>query len=219
MKPDGAAIRDLRRRKGMKVEQLARKAGISEKTLRLIEKNQTTRPHPETVSVIAKALDVEPESLFPPPQFMVPETTTPPFGIPVVGEPTDRRISALPEDGPLLAYLILRDEKQMVLSRYRITSEQITIGRSVDNTIRLSNASVSENHAIVTFQGSSIQIRDLGSTNGTYVKDQRIRGRVHLQFGESIAIGPYLIELHSPETDPNAFPVHETGLINIKPII
>lgn len=219
MKPDGATIRDLRRRKGMKVEQLARKAGISEKTLRSIEKNQTTTPHPETVSVIAKALDVETESLFPPPQTIGPETTATPFGLPVVSEPTDRRVSPLPEDGPLLAYLILRDKKQTVLSRYRITSEQVTIGRSVDNTIKLSDASVSENHAIVTLQGSSIQIRDLGSTNGTLINDQPIKGRVQLQYGESIAIGPYLIELHSPEADPNAFPVHETGLINVKPIV
>ena len=169
--------------------------------------------------MIAKALEVKPETLFPPPQIFGPETTTLPFGVPVVREPTDRRLSSLPEDGPLLAHLILRDKRQMVLSRYRITSEQVTIGRSVDNTIWLSDASVSENHAIITFQGSSIQIRDLGSTNGTYIMDQRIQGRVRLQYGEAIAIGPYLIELYSPETDPNAFPVHETGLINVKPIV
>jgi transcriptional regulator with XRE-family HTH domain len=219
MKPDGATIRDLRRRKGMKVEQLARKAGISEKTLRLIEKNQTTTPHPETVSVIAKALNVEPESLFPPPQAIGPETTTPPFGVPVVRRPTERNSSPFPEDGPLRAHLILRDKQQMVLSRYRITSEQVTIGRSVDNTIKLADASVSENHAIITIQGSSIQIRDLGSTNGTYLKDQRIQGRVSVQYGEPVAIGPYLIELLSPEADPNAFPVHATGLIKVKPIV
>jgi transcriptional regulator with XRE-family HTH domain len=218
MKPDGATIRELRRRKGMKVEQLARKAGISEKTLRLIEKNQTTTPHPETVSLIAKALNVEPEALFPPPQAVGPDTTTPPFGVPVAGEPTEKRLSQLLEDGPLLAYLILRDKQQMVLARYRLTKEQVTIGRSVDSTIKLADASVSENHAIITIQGSSIQIRDLGSTNGTYVNGKRIQARVRLQYGESVAIGPYLIELISPEADPNAFPVYETGLFNTKRI-
>ncbi|MBN1653809.1 MAG: FHA domain-containing protein [Deltaproteobacteria bacterium] len=217
MKPDGATIRDLRLRKGLKVEQLARRAGISEKTLRLIEKNQTETPHPETVSVIAKALNVEPESLFPAPPPIGIETTISPFAVPVVDGIADRKSSLFSEAAPLLAYLILRDKQQMVLSRYRITSELVTIGRSVDNTIKLSDALVSENHAILSVSRSSIQIRDLGSTNGTCVNGQRITGRVEIRYGEPVAIGPYVIELLSPDTDPNAFPVHETGLIRAKP--
>jgi TolB-like protein len=65
-RPDGRFIRDLRRRKGMSIDQLARRAGVAEKTIRLVERDKTDNPHPETIASLAGALGLQPEELFAP---------------------------------------------------------------------------------------------------------------------------------------------------------
>jgi pSer/pThr/pTyr-binding forkhead associated (FHA) protein len=114
-----------------------------------------------------------------------------------------------------LAYLVVRDEQQRLLSRYRIVTEQVTIGRSGDSTVKLTDASVSENHAVITLSTSCLQVRDLGSTNGTYVGGHRVEGRVTVQLGDTLSIGTYHIELLAPETDTDLIAVHETGVISL----
>ncbi len=63
-KPDGSIIRDLRRKRALNQAQLARIAGISEKTLKRIEAGLTDAPQPETMAAIAGALKVSATSLF-----------------------------------------------------------------------------------------------------------------------------------------------------------
>ena len=64
-----------------------------------------------------------------------------------------------------------------------------TIGRSPGNDLVLPHPSVSGRHAQITKQpDGKFQIRDLGSTNGTFVEDQRIK-EVTLLDGNAITIG------------------------------
>jgi TolB-like protein/Tfp pilus assembly protein PilF/DNA-binding XRE family transcriptional regulator len=65
-RPNGRLIRELRQRKGLSVDQLARRAGVAEKTIWLIERDETDNPHPETIASLAGALGVQPEELFAP---------------------------------------------------------------------------------------------------------------------------------------------------------
>ncbi len=57
-KPNGHIIRDLRRKRALTQAQLARIAGVSEKTLKRIEAGLTAAPQPETLAAIAGALKV-----------------------------------------------------------------------------------------------------------------------------------------------------------------
>ena len=208
-KPSGTTIRVLRRRKGMTLEQLARRAGVSEKTLRLLERDQTDTPHPETISAIAGSLGVAPERLFEPFQsneIFIDEGT-------LIKPSKDRQPSAHSELGEPLAFIVVRDEQRRLLSRYRIVHQQTTIGRSVDNIINLSDALVSEYHAIIHLVGTHLQIRDLGSLNGIYVNGSRVNGRADIQWGDDIAIAPFHVELLSPHANPEGFPIHETDLM------
>ena len=51
-----------------------------------------------------------------------------------------------------------------------LSLREVTIGRSVENTIVIPDPTVSRKHAILTVtQDGEIVIKDLGSTNGTYV--------------------------------------------------
>lgn len=48
------------------------------------------------------------------------------------------------------------------------------LGRNPTNDFRLSDPSVSSFHAEISVNGPEIVVRDLGSTNGTYVDDRKI---------------------------------------------
>ncbi len=68
---------------------------------------------------------------------------------------------------------------------------QVHIGRDANNDIALPAPTVSRYHAIVERVGQRYRVRDLESSNGTYVNDQRITGETWLKAGDAIRIGPY----------------------------
>lgn len=67
----------------------------------------------------------------------------------------------------------------------------ITIGRDATNDVVLDIPVVSRFHAQVEKVGQRYRVRDLRSSNGTFVNDQRIEGDVWLKPDDSIRVGPY----------------------------
>ena len=67
-----------------------------------------------------------------------------------------------------------------------------TLGRHPDNAVRLADREVSKEHASIERLGSQFLLRDLGSSNGTLVNQERIAGRKVLLGGEYIQIGDCL---------------------------
>ena len=72
-----------------------------------------------------------------------------------------------------------------------------TIGRSESADVRLADLPASRSHARLTI-GETLFVEDLGSINGTRVRDRPIaRGeRVAVQSGETIAIGSSVLSVH-----------------------
>lgn len=66
----------------------------------------------------------------------------------------------------------------------------ITIGRDPNSYLPLNHPAVSYRHAQITKQDGGLAIRDLGSTNGTYVNGKRI-SQGPLKSGDEIQIGPF----------------------------
>jgi pSer/pThr/pTyr-binding forkhead associated (FHA) protein len=64
------------------------------------------------------------------------------------------------------------------------------IGRRADNTIVIDDPAVSGHHACVYRDGDHEVLKDLESTNGTFVNDKRVR-RHTLQDGDVVAIGKH----------------------------
>ena len=54
---------------------------------------------------------------------------------------------------------------------------QTTVGRGSLNNIVIDAESVSRHHAVLSRDGSTVKLHDLGSRNGTYVNDVRVRVR------------------------------------------
>lgn len=73
---------------------------------------------------------------------------------------------------------------------------QIRIGRNADNDVVLKNRKTSGEHCVITIQGDTVKIKDLNSTNGTYVNGQRVN-EVVLEDNAVISISIYRIVLKS----------------------
>jgi len=63
------------------------------------------------------------------------------------------------------------------------------VGREEDCHLRPNSDLVSRHHCVFTSDEFSIRLRDLGSTNGTFVNGERIRGQVILKEGDRVVIG------------------------------
>ncbi|WP_375487964.1 ATP-binding cassette domain-containing protein, partial [uncultured Jatrophihabitans sp.] len=89
---------------------------------------------------------------------------------------------------------------------------QITIGRTPDNRITVDDLLVSRHHAALTFDGRAWTLRDLGSSNGTFVDGRRITSA---QIGPRnlISIGHKTFRLQS---DGNLTEYQDTGAITFE---
>lgn len=72
--------------------------------------------------------------------------------------------------------------------RVPLGPEPTIIGRSSKCDVQLDQESVSRNHARISRQRSNYVIRDLGSTNGTYVNDELV-DEVVLRDGDQVKVG------------------------------
>lgn len=65
----------------------------------------------------------------------------------------------------------------------------LLVGRSRQCTLRLDTPSTSSRHARIGFESGRFWVEDLGSTNGTFVDQQQISGRVDVAPGVPITLG------------------------------
>jgi pSer/pThr/pTyr-binding forkhead associated (FHA) protein len=72
--------------------------------------------------------------------------------------------------------------------RQSLSPQGVTLGRSRDNDVYLSDRLASRWHARIDVQQGAFVISDLGSANGTFVNGQRIQRQV-LRNGDEIRIG------------------------------
>ena len=78
------------------------------------------------------------------------------------------------------------DEPSM---RWAKTAQSITIGRHPECDLVLVSELVSGKHAAIEESGSAAVVRDLGSTNGTYLNGNRVDAPSPLHVGDTVAFG------------------------------
>lgn len=66
----------------------------------------------------------------------------------------------------------------------------VRLGRSIENDVVIADPKVSRFHALFEWNGSGFSVRDLGSSNGTYVNDERVLGNAPLALrdGDQVTI-------------------------------
>lgn len=99
-----------------------------------------------------------------------------------------------PPPAPVLRRLIVyypHAQQEVPLSP---TTAPITLGRAPDNTIVLQDNTVSSRHARLFLQGHQWYVQDLGSTNGTFVNEQRV-SQHPVRIGDKLRLGAIVIQI------------------------
>jgi pSer/pThr/pTyr-binding forkhead associated (FHA) protein len=84
---------------------------------------------------------------------------------------------------------LVRDQKTVKL--YDLDQSVIRIGRVADMDIQIDDPSVSRRQAEIQQDGGGWVLRDIGSSNGTFVNGERLAGDRPLRPGDEIAIGQF----------------------------
>jgi diguanylate cyclase (GGDEF)-like protein len=88
--------------------------------------------------------------------------------------------------------------------KHNLDAPSILIGRSNTSDIQIDQESVSRNHAKILNTGKSVILRDLGSTNGTYVNDDLLDEHM-LRDGDLIKVGRTIFKFLSGGNVENAY--------------
>lgn len=88
--------------------------------------------------------------------------------------------------------------------KFNLEKPKLIIGRSSKCDIQIDQESVSRSHAQLVNTGQAVVLRDLGSTNGTYVNDELVQ-EVHLRDGDLIKIGRTIFKFLSGSNIENAY--------------
>lgn len=79
-------------------------------------------------------------------------------------------------------------------SSYAVSDGEISVGRQSGNTIVLPSSKVSKRHCVFIAAGSEISVKDMGSSNGTFVNGVLTKVR-KLKAGDRVSVGEYVLEL------------------------
>jgi ABC-type multidrug transport system ATPase subunit/pSer/pThr/pTyr-binding forkhead associated (FHA) protein/ABC-type multidrug transport system permease subunit len=90
------------------------------------------------------------------------------------------------------------------------------VGRSAGCDVVLDFPMVSGRHAVIERGGESWHLRDLGSTNGTYVAGRRIDGVVAVGPGEIIGLGSHRVVLVAPGVASGTLATGEGATIEVR---
>ncbi|MGA2280451.1 MAG: FHA domain-containing protein [Verrucomicrobiota bacterium] len=79
---------------------------------------------------------------------------------------------------------------------HELNVDRTTIGRVEDNLFQIAEPSVSSHHCEVLLRGSDVVIKDLNSTNGTFINGEQITESV-LKPGQTLRLGQIELKLEN----------------------
>jgi pSer/pThr/pTyr-binding forkhead associated (FHA) protein len=106
-------------------------------------------------------------------------------------------------EGPYLAF----DDD--TADDFAIDGEEVSVGRTAENALHLSDPEVSRRHARFLRNGDTVTLEDLGSSNGTFVNGTQITGEAVLQDGDRLAFAGVTATFHAgaqQQPEPTAEP-------------
>ena len=114
------------------------------------------------------------------------------YGARPQAQPAETRVpapAAIPEPGAAMARLLVASDGRTV-QEVTLRIGRFIVGRTPDNDLQIDSRFISRHHCQVITTAHSCVIEDLNSTNGIYVKSNRVR-RYHLNDGDVVLIGKH----------------------------
>src|SRR3974390_2980881 len=81
---------------------------------------------------------------------------------------------------------------------HELKGEKTTIGRVEDNIFQVAEPSVSSHHCEILLQGNDVIVRDLNSTNGTFINGEKV-SESPLKPGQILRLGQIEMRLETGE--------------------
>jgi hypothetical protein len=102
---------------------------------------------------------------------------------------------------------------------YFLEDGENTLGRASENQVVLASTQVSKKHFAVICQNKKAEIRDLGSSNGTFVNGVLTKKKL-LQNHDRISAGPFVMEVLIPEVaaKPDYTSAANFGNVGVQPV-
>ena len=97
----------------------------------------------------------------------------------------------MPEQKPL----IVMRSGPIPGSSFYLEKTEVTLGRDLANDIPVPDQEISRRHARFVVRTDGVYIEDLGSTNGTFVNNQRISAPTLFGVGDVLRIGRTLMSV------------------------
>ena len=82
---------------------------------------------------------------------------------------------------------------------HELKAEKTTIGRIEDNTFQIPDPSVSSHHCEILLKGNDVLVRDLNSTNGTFINGQQVT-EAPLKPSQILRIGQVEVRLEGDQS-------------------
>ena len=117
------------------------------------------------------------------------------FGYWFIGQVDEQVDEADEHEAPVgpVNYWVIWEGRQV-----RLDDGENVLGRAPDATIWIDAPGVSRYHARILVSGVDATVEDLGSKNGTYVRDQRVAAPLLLCDGDQIRLGSVVITFRVP---------------------
>jgi pSer/pThr/pTyr-binding forkhead associated (FHA) protein len=77
---------------------------------------------------------------------------------------------------------------------FPVVNSTVTIGRAATCELRVPLLSVSRRHCQIVVEGDTVTVKDLGSSNGTFVNNKRVTEQV-LKPGDRLVVGPVVFTI------------------------
>lgn len=79
-------------------------------------------------------------------------------------------------------------------------SDSLSVGRGSDNDVVLGSKQVSRNHAVLSVLDGQLYVKDLASSNGTFINEQRLEGNTStpLQADDAIGFASFSFQVSAP---------------------
>jgi len=94
-----------------------------------------------------------------------------------------------------LFILVVKDERGALVSEQEFHGGQLIVGRVDECDVVLPSTAVSRQHACFFIDGGRAYVSDMGSANGVYVNEDRIRGDVPIDSESRIRLAEFLLRL------------------------
>ena len=92
---------------------------------------------------------------------------------------------------------------------HELKAEKTTVGRVEDNSFQIAEPSVSSHHCEVMLRGNDIIVKDLNSTNGTFINGEKVT-EGPLKAGQILRLGQIEMRLETDAPPPSPKKLEQT---------